>query len=148
MNRDEYLGAGFFVHPLPLLAVGLLALNDHYLKLKFANEITGKLSDFCGLFFFPLFLCAIALLLARIFCGKKLWLSWPALGLAVAVTDGAFTAIKIDPTAAVFAENILGGLGFISKIVSDPTDLLALAVNIPLYYYARAAIGDGHKSNI
>ncbi|HSO31586.1 MAG TPA: hypothetical protein VLT33_03690 [Labilithrix sp.] len=41
---------------LPLLAVALLIVNDHVLKHQFPGFVTGKLSDFAGLFFFPLLL--------------------------------------------------------------------------------------------
>ena len=39
-----------------LLAIGLLVLNDHVLKDAFHNALTGKLSDFAGMAFFPLLL--------------------------------------------------------------------------------------------
>lgn len=38
-----------------LLSLMLLLLNDLYLKAAFHNAFTGKLSDFCGLFIFPIF---------------------------------------------------------------------------------------------
>lgn len=44
--------------PLFLLSLFLLLLNDFYLKAQFGNFITGKLSDFAGLFVFPLFFSA------------------------------------------------------------------------------------------
>jgi len=34
----------------------LLILNDHFFKAEFGNMLTGKLSDFAGLFIFPMFL--------------------------------------------------------------------------------------------
>lgn len=37
----------------------LLLLNDFYLKTAFPGLITGKLSDFAGLFTFPLFICSL-----------------------------------------------------------------------------------------
>lgn len=37
----------------------ILAINDHYLKSNYPNMITGKLSDFVGLFIFPIFLSVI-----------------------------------------------------------------------------------------
>ncbi len=42
----------------PLFLIGLLLLlaNDLYLKYEFHNWVTGKLSDFVGLFVFPFFL--------------------------------------------------------------------------------------------
>jgi hypothetical protein len=44
--------------PLFLLSVGLLALNDWYLKANFHNALTGKISDFAGLFAFTVFIIA------------------------------------------------------------------------------------------
>ncbi|MFL9833636.1 toxin-antitoxin system YwqK family antitoxin [Chryseobacterium terrae] len=38
-----------------LLCLGLLILNDFYLKTTYHNLVTGKLSDLCGLFIFPIF---------------------------------------------------------------------------------------------
>lgn len=40
-------------HPLFLLSLTLLVLNDWIFKSAFHNEITGKLSDIAGLFAFP-----------------------------------------------------------------------------------------------
>lgn len=40
-------------HPLFLLSITLLILNDWVFKNAFHNELTGKLSDFAGLFAFP-----------------------------------------------------------------------------------------------
>ncbi len=44
----------------------LLILNDFILKATFHNMLTGKLSDFCGLFIFPIFWSAF-------FPKRKLW---------------------------------------------------------------------------
>lgn len=42
-------------HPLFIASVLLLLLNDFYLKQAYGNVLTGKLSDFAGLFAFPFF---------------------------------------------------------------------------------------------
>ncbi len=49
MNKDKLIS--------PLFILGLIALliNDFYLKYNFPGLITGKLSDFTGLFIFPFF---------------------------------------------------------------------------------------------
>ncbi len=47
------------LHPLFLLSLFLLLLNDISLKYEFHNGFTGKLSDFTGLFVFTLFWMAI-----------------------------------------------------------------------------------------
>ena len=36
-----------------LVAVGVLLVNDHVLKDAYSSWLTGKLSDFAGLYFFP-----------------------------------------------------------------------------------------------
>jgi len=38
-----------------LICLSLLLLNDFFLKTIFHNYLTGKLSDVCGLFIFPIF---------------------------------------------------------------------------------------------
>ncbi len=40
-------------HPIFILSVLLLIINDWYFKAAFHNELTGKLSDFAGLVAFP-----------------------------------------------------------------------------------------------
>ena len=42
-----------------LICLALLLLNDFYLKAAFHNALTGKLSDFCGLFVFVTFWSAV-----------------------------------------------------------------------------------------
>ncbi len=46
------------LHPLFLISVAALLLNDFYLKYEFHNWLTGKLSDFAGLFAFSIFFIA------------------------------------------------------------------------------------------
>lgn len=52
-NSRQMLLSPFF-----LLGLFLLLLNDFFLKSYFHNFLTGKLSDFAGLFVFPLFFAA------------------------------------------------------------------------------------------
>ena len=40
--------------PIAIFAIALLVVNDHVLKLACPGLVTGKLSDFAGLMFFPL----------------------------------------------------------------------------------------------
>lgn len=50
--QTKYLCSSFFIFFLTLLIV-----NDFYLKNYFHNYLTGKISDFAGLFIFPMFFC-------------------------------------------------------------------------------------------
>jgi hypothetical protein len=104
--------------PLFLFALGLLLLNDFFLKPTFSNAVTGKVSDFSGLFLFPLF---FASLLPRVrtpiymgtACAFFFWkTSWVDPAIALWNSRGPF---PIDRTV-------------------DPTDLMALAV-LPLSYW-------------
>jgi hypothetical protein len=132
------------VHPISLAAIALLVVNDHVLKQLAPGLVTGKLSDFAGLAFFPLLLAAAAehagirrgtqtIVVAAIatglaFAAVKLAapaaelyrvglaaLQWPARALRAIVTGGALPA--------------LGRVRF----VADPTDLVALvALAVPV----------------
>jgi len=59
-SSSEPTWASDLLHPLPLTAVAVLAINDHLLKGSgiLPGSITGKLSDVAGLFFFPVLLAA------------------------------------------------------------------------------------------
>ena len=51
--------AATLLHPVALAALFTLALNDHVLKHVCPGVVTGKLSDFAGVVFLPLFLHAL-----------------------------------------------------------------------------------------
>lgn len=138
------LPAGEFLHPAPLAAVALLVLNDHALKGAglFPAWLTGKLSDFAGLLFFPLLCtaCADCLLLVAARAGLRVDFSlrrWK-IGAAAALTGLLFAAIKLWEPAAAALAGVLSALGFDATIVADPTDLVALAIlPIPLLLARR-----------
>ena len=46
----------YILHPIFIICLLTLILNDFYLKASFANGLTGKLSDFAGLIVFPIFI--------------------------------------------------------------------------------------------
>ncbi len=105
------LSTGFIVGLL------LLLLNDFVLKAQFGNVLTGKLSDFAGLFVFPLFWAA---LLPR----HKAKVFW-ATGLLFVCWKLPMSQPLIDLWNEV-------GPFHIARVV-DATDLLALLV-LPLAY--------------
>lgn len=113
-------------HPLTIASIVLLVLNDHVFKVIVPSALTGKLSDFAGLFFFP-FLVAAILSLARfeISTGK--------IGaIAIGVTGLGFfllkTTLLINSVSAQAASIILGRP---VAYVLDPTDALALMMLLP-----------------
>lgn len=114
-------------HPLPLAAVGVLAVNDHLLKGSglLPGWLTGKLSDFAGLFFFPLLLAAMARGAARL-AGRGDLANRRALAAATGTSTAVvFTLLKLS---APFNAWVTGVWGVNSM---DVTDLLALPM-IPL----------------
>ncbi len=105
--------------PRWIFALLVLVVNDHFLKAAFANTLSGKLSDFAGLFLAPLLLAAIVNVKTK----KGFWLS----GLSVALV---FSAINLSPPMAAIWDSCLSLISPHSTTV-DPTDLIAL-VMIPL----------------
>ncbi len=117
-----------FIHPLPLVAVGLMAVNDHWLKHLFHNSVTGKLSDLAGCFFFPLYVSALLSVLTR-------WGLRDRLLAGLAVTVAIFAPIKCSNAASAIAAQILTAAGAPLGMgpyrnVADPTDLIALVCAI------------------
>jgi len=135
-------GAGL-AHPVALLAIAALVVNDHVGKGAFPGLVTGKLSDFAGLVFFPLFLQAgVEWALAA--SGRPWVRSDRVLGWAIVATAAVFALVKLDTPAtdlyrvglgalqwpwhalvATIGGRDLPGLATV-RITADPTDLVAL----------------------
>lgn len=114
-----------FAQPGFLLALALLLLNDWYLKAHFASWLTGKLSDFAGLYVFAQFLavCLGARIVWTAVATAVLFVAWKS-PLATPLIDfvNHYSVVKIHRTI-------------------DYTDLVAIAV-LPLavrFYDARTA---------
>ncbi|MFG3437714.1 hypothetical protein ACGF0J_10785 [Nonomuraea sp. NPDC047897] len=99
-------------HPATVVATVVLLLNDHLLKHAHPGFVTGKLSDVAGLVVAP---ALVALVLAR------------RADLAATLTTGAlFTLVKTTETGAQAASHLWTLLAGPSRVLADPTDLLAL----------------------
>jgi len=116
------------------MAVILMAINDHYLKFLFHNWFTGKLSDFLGLFYFPLFLSAVICL----FKYKKL--TSKILITSIIITDILFIGIKTNHSFNKFISIILFEIGVPSLFALDSSDLLALSMNSITFIWAQKFI--------
>jgi len=103
-------------HPAWIAALVVLAANDHLLKGSglLPGWITGKASDFAGLFVAPALLAL--LLRAR---------SRRTVAIAHAVIALGFAAVKVWPAATHACEAALS-LVVKSRMWTDPTDLVAL----------------------
>jgi hypothetical protein len=112
-------------HPIWLVALAVLALNDHVLKGAglLPGWLTGKLSDFAGLIVAPVLLAAVTR--AR---------RPGARAAACALVAAGFAAIKLSPLAARAFEDAMARLHVPSRVWSDPTDLVAL-VALPVAWW-------------
>ena len=125
----------FFIHPLPLIAVVLTALNDHFFKYQYPGLITGKLSDFTGLFYFPLFLSALIVLKMRLY-RKDFVLNRSLLVGAIVVTDLLFVLFKLNMGFKNLFVQWFSNRVFAIAVESDPTDLVALLSSVACYGFA------------
>jgi hypothetical protein len=135
--RRQVAGDGL-LNPVALAAIAVLILNDHLLKSAWPGFVTGKLSDFCGLLFFPLFLQGMVEV-GQAVLGRWRGPSDRMLLIAVAVTGIVFASIKSVPIANEAAAGTLGLAQFVAGqaigsvsvqqdvlIALDPRDLIAL----------------------
>ncbi|MFT4969231.1 MAG: hypothetical protein ACI9O4_000977 [Chitinophagales bacterium] len=99
-------------------AVLILLLNDFFLKEYYHNWFTGKLSDFAGLFFLPLFLSVL----------------FPKRIKALLLASGLFFMFWKSPWSIGLIDFINTVPGFHYARVIDYTDLLALLI-LPLSYW-------------
>src|SRR6267142_6054175 len=104
-----------------IVALAILLANDLWWKAAFGNWLTGKLSDFAGLF--------VVVVLATAFR--------PAHGRAIAVT----TAVAFTLWKSPFSQPLIDGWNAIAPYeiarVVDYSDLLALMVLPAAVPYAR-----------
>lgn len=102
--------------PIFLFGVGLLLLNDFYLKYEYSNMLTGKLSDFVGLLIFPYFFSSF-----QINWSKAIYIS--TVGLFI-YWKSAYSQELIEWSQSI-------GIGLNRTI--DYSDLIALII-LPISY--------------
>jgi len=114
--------------PAFLLPLTLLLLNDHLLKAAYPGWVTGKLSDFAGLFVLAVFVYVVA--------GKYLESPKRLTAMHIAIGLG-FVIWKVAPIEIVFAGiNRLVSIRLPSR-VKDVSDLIALSI-LPVSYLCIA----------
>lgn len=138
----------YFAHPIPLLAVVIMALNDHFLKWHYPSWWTGKLSDFAGIFFFPLFLCALINTVRHYLLRRSAWITRQQLLAAIVLTDIVFAGIKLNPTLADLYIDFVSFFGIGAAVTQDTTDLVALGMNILTWRFALPFFDRSPEMNI
>lgn len=106
------------LHPAFLCALALLIANDAWFKTLFHNALTGKLSDFAGVFAFAYFWATLI--------GRREALVHVAVGIAFAWWKSAWSQPAIDAWNAL-------GVWPVAR-VADLSDLMALAM-LPLSWW-------------
>ncbi|PKQ25123.1 MAG: hypothetical protein CVT64_11375 [Actinobacteria bacterium HGW-Actinobacteria-4] len=114
------LSLAWLAHPVSVIAIVVLVLNDHLLKSAHGTWWTGKLSDVAGLVFFP---ALVAVLLAAALPKARFrTLAATSIGASLA----GFVWVKATATGAAAASAAWGLVVPGSVVLRDPTDLLAL----------------------
>jgi len=116
----SYAGDGL-LRPVPLVGIAMLLINDQFLKGAAPGVLTGKISDFAGMAYFPLFLVALVEVASAV-VGFNLVGSRRVLAAAVVATGVVFTAIQLVPLAA---DAYRTGLGFAQWVISAPMRLVS-----------------------
>lgn len=130
------------VHPGAVAAILLLVVNDHVLKGSYPGVVTGKLSDFAGLAFFPLLLQALLEL-----AGARV--SRRVLGGCIVASGLLMVAVKTLPWANEAYIRAAGWLLApwawvrgepwppVVRLEMDPTDLWALLALALAWHWGR-----------
>lgn len=131
MRDDDWTPGGGLLHPVPLVAIATLVINDHWLKAAYGTWWTGKLSDVAGMLFFPLLLQAAWEVITRRPPTRRALLS------AAVATGLVFGLVQVwAPMTELYALGLgalqwpfraLRGMGFSRvQVTPDPSDLWTL----------------------
>lgn len=151
--EDTGLPLAVLVRPRPLAAVAVLAINDHLLKGSglLPNVVTGKLSDFSGLLYFPLLLVtalALVKLVVNAALQQQRFLGSPTLAdlrAACVLTGLVFAGTEMsqafaDACATGSAAILPSSLAARATSTADLTDLLALPMLLVSYQWGAKTI--------
>ncbi len=154
--RADCAPADFLVHPIAVVSVVALVVNDRFVKQTWPGLVSGKLSDVAGMVFFPLLLVGLVELAAA--AARRPWWADRRAFVTVAVIVGAFFgATKVLAPIRAFDEAALGWLRWApgaaaraatggaagapeaGHVVADATDLVAVPfVIVAVWIGARA----------
>lgn len=114
-DSQRHTSVAVLAHPLAVLCLAGWAVNDHVLKDRFHNSVTGKLSDAFAMVVFPLLL---AVIFERFSRRPMMW--------AIAATTAFYSSINLFDFADRWTELALTRTIAHSRLTQDPTDLITL----------------------
>ena len=134
-----------------LASLLVLTVNDHVLKPVFHDGLTGKLSDIAGLVFLPLLVMALAEMLTSLVSsswviGRRasgIILTCIAIGFSSVKTSllvGRLYGTSLGPSYRLLLHVLAGSTASrhgTVRVLSDPTDLIALPALIVPWLIAR-----------
>ena len=128
------------LHPVALISLAVLVVNDRWLKVAWPGFVTGKLSDCAGLVLLPVGLLSLAEILRRN-CGKPMIWRYDVL-VWVTLSVFGFVFVKVTPVGNDAYAWVMGIIRWPLQAIShtgstpqlrpilvsrDRADLLALA---------------------
>ena len=134
-SRSRAAVLTWLAHPVTVLALALLTVNDHLLKAAYPGPVTGKLSDLAGLVVAPPVVATVA-----VFATRRLPAAVAAHGAILAV-GAAFALTKAYPPGAVAASALWSLVRGPSVILADRTDLATLPILALVAWIAGRARG-------
>lgn len=153
--------AGGVLHPVALVALALLVVNDQVLKAAWPGAVTGKLSDVAGLILAPLALQA-GWEVAEWVTGRWRGPSSTFLAGAIIVVGVAFAAVQVWPPAielyrwslgiaqwplravtALLSGTPAGGIVPV-QLTADAEDLVAIPALAITWWVGRRRAAAGH----
>jgi len=124
----EWKKYSYFTHPITLLMVFFLLINQFFLSPYLPSFVSGKISDFALVYLLPLVFVVIGSLLPYTLLQKTI--SWLGFGMTIFL----FGPGKILPPVNNFIFQQLSTVfPYNTHFVLDPTDTLALVMLIPAF---------------
>ena len=106
-GRDRWPG-DVLLRPVSVIALVVVIANDRWLKVDHSGIVSGKLSDFAGLIYFPLLLIALLEGIRFLIRWKPWELTSRAVVIATAIVGLSFALIKTWNPASDFYRNVMG----------------------------------------
>ncbi|MGB7341046.1 MAG: hypothetical protein WBC91_19275 [Phototrophicaceae bacterium] len=123
-NRAFWKAIHSLTHPLSILAILVLLMNDHWLRYAYPSWLTGKLGDFTWLLFAPF----VAAMLFAFIIPKTLKNQSKIVGIIAIAGIGLWfaTAKTIPAIHWLTTETLYAIIGYRGSLRMDVTDLLTL----------------------